>query len=236
MKKIVVGNWKMFGSNHHWKQFMSDLEPFLNPHIHVIVCPPFPYLFLATHKAIDIGAQNCHGSHEGPFTGEVSADMLRDVGCRYVIVGHSERRKHESDIQITQKVKAAKTAGLIPILCVGETKTERENDQTYPVIQQQLSGVLKENLLTEIIIAYEPVWAIGTGVSAGIRDIIDRHTFIRSLIPGTPILYGGSVSRHNAFDILSQPEVDGVLVGGASLDAFHFGDIINAGQQSLEKE
>lgn len=226
MKKIIVANWKMFGSIGSWNKYIEELRPFLSPQVHVVLCPPFPYLFSASQEGIDIGAQNCHEKLQGPFTGEVSAKMLRDVGCTYVIIGHSERRHHESDAQIVNKINSAREAGLVPILCVGETKQEREKNETRQVLERQL----REHIpLQDIIVAYEPVWAIGTGVSADTADIVETHGFIKSLVPGRSILYGGSVNGSNAHSILSQHNVDGVLVGGASIEASQFGPIIQAG-------
>lgn len=191
-------------------------------HIDVLICPPFPFireLFTsAGGRSIFVGGQDCHANEKGAHTGEVSAEMLADCGASFVILGHSERRAAgETDVDILDKAKAAQRAGIIPIICVGETLDQREAGHAEMVVQSQIDGSVPEGL-TDYVIAYEPVWAIGTGKVAGIEDIKAMHAHIRSLSGNTVrILYGGSVKPSNAADILGVPNVDGALVGGASL-------------------
>jgi triosephosphate isomerase len=210
------------------------------------VCPPFPYLQLVagviSGTRVWLGAQNLYPQAEGAFTGEVSPTMLRDVGCRYVIVGHSERRHKlgESNALIQQKALAGIEAGLGVILCLGETLAERENNQTESVLRTQLReglGGLAQNRSSQLIIAYEPVWAIGTGRNATPNQAQEAHAFIRKQIAdlwgeeaahAVPIQYGGSVKPGNAASLLGQPDVDGALVGGASLDAAQFLAIVRS--------
>jgi triosephosphate isomerase len=214
--------------------------------VSVAVCPPFPYLSKVAEvlrgSRITLGAQNMYPSQEGAYTGEVSPAMLLDVGCRYVILGHSERRHKlgESDDFIQQKVQVALASGLQVILCVGETLEEREANQTEAVLERQLvSGLanLKKEDLPALVLAYEPVWAIGTGRNATPDQAEQAHAFLRRRISRTfgeesaqavPIQYGGSVKPDNARSLLSQPDVDGALVGGASLKADQFLEIVRA--------
>ncbi len=248
-RKFIAGNWKMFTNGASAealaaavvKGFASETR------VDVAVCPPFPYLErvakVVQGSPVALGAQNCYPEKEGAFTGEVSPLMLVDAGCRYVILGHSERRHKlgESDAFINRKVHAALGARLEVILCVGETLQEREANRTEAVLQEQLTGSLagitKANL-SGIVIAYEPVWAIGTGKNATPQQAQDAHAFIRGRIGqmcGTAaaeqlvIQYGGSVKADNAASLLYQPDVDGALVGGASLQAEQFLTIVRAG-------
>jgi triosephosphate isomerase len=212
----------------------------------VIVCPPFTSLESASTllkgSSINLGAQNMHYEDSGAFTGEISAKMLKSVGCQYVILGHSERRTlfGESDEMINKKIKKAVSAGLKPIFCVGETLEERESGSTEKVVETQirngLSG-LNETELSELIIAYEPVWAIGTGKTATPQQAQDVHQFIRNLISELfsnnfaeklVVQYGGSVKPDNAAELFSQPDIDGGLIGGASLKADAFLAIVNS--------
>jgi triosephosphate isomerase len=212
----------------------------------VVVCPPFPYLIpvaeVLRSSAVGLGAQNCYHEKEGAFTGEVSPAMLADVGCRYVILGHSERRHKlgESDAFINRKVHAALAARLHVILCLGETLAERQADRTEAVLDGQLNGSLAgldAVSLEKVVLAYEPVWAIGTGHNATPAQAQDAHAFLRRRIAerfGQPaaqsllIQYGGSVKPDNAAMLLQQPDVDGGLIGGASLDAGQFLAIVRA--------
>jgi len=212
----------------------------------VVVCPPFTSLETAVRlikgTPMLLGAQNMYFEDEGAFTGEVSAKMLQAVGCQYVILGHSERRQlfRETDDFINKKVKKALAAGIIPIVCVGETLEEREKNITHQIVSSQVKGVLKDVSASDterVIIAYEPVWAIGTGRNATPQQAEEVHLLIRELIsvlygPATAerliIQYGGSVKPDNAGDLLAQPDIDGALVGGACLKADSFAAIIKA--------
>jgi triosephosphate isomerase (TIM) len=228
--RLVAGNWKMHGSR---ASIATLLDALLkgNPGSDCAVCPPFPYLAQVAERlrgtAIVWGAQNVSEHAQGAYTGEVSAAMLAEFGCRYVIVGHSERRQlyGESDAQVAAKYAAASAAGMTPILCVGETLAEREAGQTEAVVARQLKAVAFE----KAVLAYEPVWAIGTGRNATPEQAQAVHAFLRRKVPsGTPILYGGSVKPQNAAAIFAMPDVDGGLIGGASLVVKDFLDILRA--------
>jgi triosephosphate isomerase len=247
-RKFVAGNWKMFTTAASGKELAADIVRGLGPEdrVTVAVCPPFPYLLeiaeVLRGSRIALGAQNLYPEREGAFTGEVSPTMLLDVGCRYVILGHSERRHKlgENDAFINRKVRAALAAGLQVILCVGETLQERQANQTESVLGSQLLGGLAEvkaESLNHLVIAYEPVWAIGTGQNATPAQAQQAHAFIRRQIANRfgeesaralPIQYGGSVKPDNAASLLRQPDVDGALVGGASLQAEQFLAIVRA--------
>jgi len=247
-KKFVAGNWKMFTTSATGKQLAGDIVRGLGAEdrVTVAVCPPFPYLARIAEvvggSKVALGAQNVYPETEGAFTGEVSPAMLLDVGCRYVIVGHSERRHQlgETNSFINRKVKAALAAGLQVILCVGETLEERQANRTEAVLDAQLVGSLAEvkpESLGRLVIAYEPVWAIGTGHNARPDQAQKAHSFIRRQIAGRfgeepaqalPIQYGGSVKPDNAASLMRQPDVDGALVGGASLHAEQFLTIVRA--------
>lgn len=238
MKKIVVANWKMQGSSTHCHEYRRVLRSYLSPYVKLIICPPFPYL-TSLHEdeegdAWGLGGQNCHTHSQGAFTGEVSAQMLRDVGCLYVLIGHSERRQYtgETDTIVAQKFITVQDAALVPIVCVGETQKEKEENRTQAVITQQLLA-LPTDKYTRFFIAYEPVWAIGTGRVATREDLVSAFKMIKEIVPNNPILYGGSVKPENALEILSLASVDGVLVGGASLEAQQLGKIIQAGEQAV---
>ncbi len=199
------------------------------------VCVPFPYLAPVAERlrgsAIAWGAQNVSEHAQGAYTGEVSAAMLAELGCRYVIVGHSERRHlfGESDAQVAAKVTAVKAAGMTPIVCVGETLQERDAGRTEGVVGRQLDAVLEKNSFENAVLAYEPVWAIGTGRNATPEQAQAVHAFLRKKVPAqTPILYGGSVKPQNAAAIFAMADVDGGLIGGASLVAKDFLDIVKA--------
>ena|SRR2546423_929521 len=230
---LIAGNWKMHKGPRETVAFcaalrdrLADLEG-----VDVAVCPPFPSLAAAVQSLartdIAVAAQNVHWAEEGAFTGEVSAGMLRELGVYGAIVGHSERRQlfGETDDGVARRAAGALEAGIWVIACVGETEEERERGETEAVLRRQLS-VLETH--DQLVIAYEPVWAIGTGKTATPEQAQDAHAFIRSLID-VPILYGGSVKPDNAAELLGQPDVDGALVGGASLDVESFVQICEAG-------
>jgi len=239
-KKLLMGNWKMNGSTALEKELLPAIQTGLqNIHIDVAVCPPFPYLSSTisylSGSNIKVGAQDVSSRETGAFTGEVSAKMLADIGCHYVIVGHSERRQYhaESDQLVAQKCQQVHKAGLIPVLCIGETKAQREASETEAVIASQLAAVISELTEAELaktIIAYEPVWAIGTGLAATAEQVQAVHAFLRqelakcseNVAKTVKILYGGSVKSANAKELMHLPDVDGALVGGASLVADEF--------------
>ncbi|MBS0577989.1 MAG: triose-phosphate isomerase [Proteobacteria bacterium] len=246
-RPIVAGNWKMHGSRAENARLIEELlagcAP--NPAATCIICPPFVYLQEAARmlrdSALSLGAQDVSADAQGAFTGEVSAGMLKDVGCEYVIVGHSERRLlyRESDQLVARKFAAAHGRGLVPILCVGEQLADRDAGRAHDVIARQLDVVLElcgAGSLEQAVVAYEPVWAIGTGRTATPEQAQEVHAFIRARIAGrdariaaaTRILYGGSVKAGNAAEIFAMPDVDGGLIGGASLKADEFLTILAA--------
>ena len=247
-KKFVAGNWKMFTNTAAARQLASAVVRGLgeDQRVAVAVCPPFPYLSVVAEalkgSPVALGAQNCYHEKEGAFTGEVSPAMLVDVGCRYVILGHSERRQKlgETDAFINRKVHAALAAGLEVILCLGETLQERQADRTEAVLETQLYGSLAgvdAAGLRHVVLAYEPVWAIGTGHNATPEQAQQAHVFLRGRIhqrfgeesaSALPIQYGGSVKPDNAASLFRQADVDGGLIGGASLNADHFLAIVRA--------
>ncbi len=241
---LVAGNWKMHGSRAENASLVSGLLDLLQPgkRAEILLCPPFPYLMetgrLLKDSGVALGAQSVCAESQGAFTGEVSAAMLKDVGCRYVLVGHSERRQlfGESDALVARKFVAAQGQGLVPVLCVGETLEERESDQTASVVSRQLEAVLAVTgvkSLARAVIAYEPIWAIGTGRTASPEQAQEVHAMIRAKVAerdGTiggsvRILYGGSVKASNAQELFAMPDIDGGLVGGASLKADEFARI-----------
>jgi triosephosphate isomerase len=241
---LVAGNWKMHGSRAENASLVSGLLELLQPgkRAEILLCPPFPYLMetgrLLKDSGVALGAQSVCAEAQGAFTGEVSAAMLKDVGCRYVLVGHSERRQlfGESDALVARKFMAAQGQGLVPVLCVGETLEERESDQTTSVVTRQIEAVLAVagvQSLARAVIAYEPIWAIGTGRTASPEQAQEVHAMIRSKVAerdGTiggsvRILYGGSVKASNAQELFAMPDIDGGLVGGASLKADEFARI-----------
>jgi triosephosphate isomerase len=249
MKKLIAGNWKMNGSlaaNEALLQALAAGLP-VPPACAVAVCIPAPYLgqfqalakILPALSAIDLGAQDVSAKAAGAYTGEVSAAMLRDFGCRYAIVGHSERRQYhfESDALVAEKAQQALAAGITPIVCVGETQAEREAGQTESVVKRQLAAVIHTNghCISEIVLAYEPVWAIGTGQTATPEQAQAVHAVLRAQLKAATehadrvkILYGGSMNAANAASLLGQPDIDGGLIGGASLKAPDFLTIISA--------
>lgn len=246
-KKIIAGNWKMNKNLSEAIQLISDLKMELDGktlNSDVVIAPPFLALeaakSLIKDSVIKLSAQNMHPNDSGAFTGEISADMLKSVGCEYVILGHSERRTlfGESDEFINQKVKQALKNELTPILCCGESLEERENGSTFHIIESQLKVGLRElssDQIKSLVIAYEPIWAIGTGKTATPDQAQEVHSFIRKLLSEfssedvaqeITIQYGGSVKPDNAKELLSKPDIDGALVGGACLKADSFRDII----------
>jgi triosephosphate isomerase (TIM) len=238
LKQLVAGNWKMNGRRSDGIALALALAgQAKGDHARdLLVCPPAP-LLIAVGEAlagsgIALGGQDCHAAPSGAYTGWISAEMLEDCGCSHVIVGHSERRHGlgESDADVRAKTLAAWRAGLVAILCVGETRAEREAGRAVDIVAGQLAGSVPEGAAADkLVIAYEPVWAIGTGLTPTTADITEIHAAIRGRVPaGTRILYGGSVNPKNATDILSLANVDGALVGGASLKAEDFWAIAQA--------
>ena len=248
MRKIIVaGNWKMNASKESVNSLIEGiLSGMSGVSSEVIVCVPFPYLSqvesLISNSSLMLGAQNLNVNSKGAYTGEVSADMIRDFGAQHVIVGHSERRSlyGESSTVVAEKTKVAIDAGLIPLLCIGESLEERESRNTKDVVAEQLNAVI--NLIgieafEGVIIAYEPVWAIGTGLTASPEQAQAVHLFIRGLLADssksiaqkTPILYGGSMNAGNAAELISCSDIDGGLIGGAALKAEDFLQICKAG-------
>lgn len=240
-KPLVIGNWKMHGSLAANKDLIGFLTGYLhssNP-VSISVCPPYPYLASIcaqlSGSAIQLGAQTLCAFESGAYTGEVSGAMLKDLGCQYVLVGHSERRSlyGETDDEVAAKFEAVSRADMIPVLCVGETLEERETGLTEGVVSQQIDAVLNKvgiKGFCNAVIAYEPIWAIGTGLTASSEQAQDVHAMIRQKLADLDteiamklqILYGGSVKADNADALFSQQDVDGGLVGGASLDAEAF--------------
>ncbi|KJS04663.1 MAG: triosephosphate isomerase [Gammaproteobacteria bacterium BRH_c0] len=247
-KPLVAGNWKMHGSRGFVASHLESLKTLLaGVSVETAVFPPAVYLSLAATlleqgpRVISLGAQNLSTvTDEGAFTGEVCGAMLRDVGCRFVLVGHSERRTvfGESSAEVADKFSAALQAGLIPLLCVGETLADRQSGSTRDVVREQINAVVDRVGLESVasaVIAYEPVWAIGTGLTASPAQAQEVHAAIREQLgaPGelTRILYGGSVKAANAGELFSQPDIDGGLIGGASLIADEFAAICRQADQ-----
>ena len=234
--RLVAGNWKMHGSRETIRALLDAIVAGVDAAgAQCAICPPFPYLAQVAERLrgtpVAWAAQNVAEHAQGAYTGEVSAAMLAEFGCRYVIVGHSERRQRygETDGQVAAKFAAVRKAGLTPILCVGETLAEREAGRTEEVVARQLGAVKFERG----VLAYEPVWAIGTGRNATSEQAQEVHAFLRKRVPAdTPILYGGSVKPQNAAAIFAMPDVDGGLIGGASLVAADFLAILRAAQVS----
>ncbi len=224
--RYVIANWKMHGQRGDVAAYAAALRAAVLPtDVQVIICPPFTLLteFAAAlqNSKILIGAQNGHAAGQGAYTGEISMAQLANAGCQYVLVGHSERRAMgETDAEVKAKAVAAQTAGLTPVICVGESLAARAVGQAEPVVAAQLQTSCPVS--GEFLVAYEPIWAIGTGRVPSVADIIQMHTAIHQILPATPVLYGGSVKPDNAAQIQLLPGVDGVLVGGASLDAKEF--------------
>jgi triosephosphate isomerase len=244
---LVAGNWKMHGLRAENASLVRALLDMLAPGMRaeVLVCPPFPYLLetarLLKDTEVAVGAQSVCAEALGAFTGEVSAAMLKDVGCQYVLVGHSERRQiyGEPDALVARKFVAVQSQQLLPVLCVGETLEEREGNRTLQVVSRQMDAVLEVagvNSLGKAVIAYEPVWAIGTGRNASPQQAQEVHGMIRAKVAALDatiagsvrILYGGSVKASNARELFAMPDIDGGLVGGASLKADEFAQICAA--------
>ena len=246
-KKIIAGNWKMNKSVSEAEVLAGDIRRALAEcrEVDVVICPPTTALKavsdVISNTSIKLGAQNVYWESDGAFTGEISVSMLRDIFCHYVIVGHSERRSYfmETDEMVNRKVKAALTGNLVPITCVGETLAERESGQTREVIRGQvqasLAGLGPD--LARVIVAYEPVWAIGTGLTATPEQAQEVHAFIRDVLvdmadetmsQSVRIQYGGSMKPGNAAELLAQEDIDGGLIGGAALEARSFIEIVQA--------
>lgn len=247
-RACVTANWKMNGLTGEGIALAQAVAQQLGDRrgVEVVLCPPFTSLaavagVLSGGSDIGLGAQNVHWETRGAYTGEVSAAMLHDLGCRYVIVGHSERRVgfHEDDAMVLRKSRAALQAEIVPIVCVGESLIERETGQTDEVIRRQIEGSLYGlgPDLGRVIVAYEPIWAIGTGLTASPEQAQEVHALIRSALAervgataadGVRVIYGGSVKADNAEELFAQPDIDGGLIGGASLDATTFTAIVGA--------
>ena len=237
-KRLVAGNWKMNGLRADGLALAREVAARASqPHrCELLLCPPatllMPVREVLAGSDVALGGQDCHPEPKGAFTGSISAEMLKDAGCTHAIVGHSERRNScgETDADVRAKTLAAWRAGLIAIVCVGETRAEREAGLAVSVVEAQLAGSLPDNAAADkLVVAYEPVWAIGTGLTPTSADITDMHAAIRARIPAeVRVLYGGSVNPKNAGEILALGEVDGALVGGASLKAEDFWAIAQA--------
>lgn len=255
-QKLVVGNWKMYKTQSEAESFFADLLPRVKDITAVKVWLAVPYTLIESSAAqtsgshIVIGAQNMNDASQGAFTGEIAGRMLKEAGAQFVILGHSERRRlfNESDQLINRKVKRALECDLQPILCVGESPQERQQNKTFEVLETQLKAGLADiapEQLPNIVVAYEPVWAIGTGETASPAQAQEVHAFIRKYFAGVSedipaqmtVIYGGSVQPDNAASLMDQPDIDGLLVGGASLSAELFTQILQATQTlSLGKE
>jgi triosephosphate isomerase len=248
-KLLIAANWKMYKTPTEAQSFLRTFLPLVKGHQkeEIVICPPAVDLSVVLHSTrgseVKVGAQNMHCAEEGAFTGEISASMLVDLGVSHVIIGHSERRQYfgETDENVNEKLKTALKHHMVPIVCIGEREEQRESGMTAEVCCRQISRALDQidpAKLHKMVIAYEPIWAIGTGKTATPAIAAEAHLTIRSEVArlvGRPIadamriLYGGSVKPENAQALLSQPEIDGALVGGASLDPHSFASIIKAG-------
>ena len=245
-RPMIAGNWKMYNDVNEAATLVADIKRALFDveNVDIVVIPPFVDLSdvgeMLIESNISLGAQNCFWEAEGAFTGEVSAKMLKSVGCDYVTIGHSERRKYfgETDETVNRRIKAVLDNGLVPIVCVGETLEEREESRTMEVVQAQITGALKgftEEDIDSMVIAYEPVWAIGTGKTATPAQAQEVHAMIRGLLKemyssslsdGKRILYGGSVKPDNVEELMKEKDIDGGLIGGASLKADSFAALV----------
>ncbi|OWZ83793.1 triose-phosphate isomerase [Natranaerobius trueperi] len=245
-RTIIAGNWKMNHGPKETQQFLSNLSDkyFDKPNVEAVVCPPFISLPIFQEKVpkwLSSGAQNMYFEESGAFTGEISPKMLADLGVKYVIIGHSERRGlfNEKDDDVNKKVRIALKYGLIPIICVGETENERDNNKTFEVVERQVKKAICDTVketLKCLVFAYEPVWAIGTGKASSGKDAEEVCEKIRGVLSSMgdlnqaneiPILYGGSVKPENLEEYLSQPNINGALVGGKSLDANSFSELLD---------
>lgn len=244
---LIAGNWKMYKTTPEAVDTAQRLMELVadSAGVDIMIAPVFtaldPVSRVVRNSRVALGAQNLYWQKEGAYTGEISADMLVSAGCQYVIIGHSERRQYfgETDEAVNKKISAAITANLIPVFCIGETESERESGNTFSVLDKQVKDGLEGkvvNALGSLVIAYEPVWAIGTGKTATSVQAQEAHKYIRSLIEGlfgtalaesVRILYGGSVKPANVSELMAMPDIDGALVGGASLDAESFSKIVN---------
>jgi triosephosphate isomerase len=252
-KMMVAGNWKLHGSEAMLRQWLADFDAMGDSldELDVALCVPAVYLPLFDVEAPDClisGAQDVSAHETGAHTGEVSAEMLQDVGTRLVLIGHSERRQdhNESDDLVRAKFKQAMAQGLMPVVCVGESQQQREKEETFAVIERQLMAVmdlLNEDNASQCLLAYEPIWAIGTGLTASAEQAQEVHQFIRSQLASKDVtmarqirlLYGGSCKGSNAFELFSMPDVDGGLIGGASLTAADFMAICRQANKLLDK-
>lgn len=243
-RRLVVGNWKMNLLQSKALELLDALvlhDAVSDDAVDVVICPPYTVLSTLTRRGLDgigLGAQNCHAELKGAYTGEISSEMLVDVGCSWVILGHSERRRdqHETDSEIGRKVRQAQQTGLRPIVCVGEQLADREAGRTVQVIQRQLDGIMERAgtaALSAGVIAYEPVWAIGTGLAATAEQAQEVHAMIRGhlaqhgVASDIPLLYGGSVTESNAAELFGCPDIDGALIGGASLKPLEFALVVH---------
>ncbi|MCX5702942.1 MAG: triose-phosphate isomerase [Candidatus Omnitrophica bacterium] len=255
-KTIIAGNWKMYKTITEAIELVNGLKREFfkldNQKIDIVLCPPFTALSEVSEVIVDsdiqLGAQDVYWQEEGAFTGEVSPGMLKDAGCQFVIIGHSERRQYfgESNETVNKKTKAALSGGLIPIVCVGETLAQREGNKAFEVlddhIKNGLRGIGQEDIL-KIVIAYEPVWAIGTGKTATPQEAQEAQKYIRDLLKkeynkdiadNIRIQYGGSVKPENIIELMEQPDVDGALVGGASLTVEAFSSIVKKAYEVIK--
>ncbi len=256
-KTIIAGNWKMYKTIPEAIELSNGLKRELfkldKEAIEIVLCPPYTALSevaeIISESNIQLGGQDVYWQEEGAFTGEVSPKMLRDIGCDFVIIGHSERRQYfyETNDTVNKKVKAALNAGLKPIMCVGETLAQRERNETFKVIDDHVLNGLKDisaGDILNVVIAYEPVWAIGTGKTASPAQAQEVHGYIRKLLAkmynqdtadALRIQYGGSVKPDNIIELMNQPDVDGALVGGASLKVDSFSDLVRKANQVRKK-
>jgi len=243
---LLAGNWKMYKTTPEAVETAQRLVELVadSAGVDIMIAPVFtaldPVSRVVRNSRVALGAQNLYWEKEGAYTGEISADMLVSAGCQYVIIGHSERRQYfgETDETVNKKISAAITANLIPVFCIGETESERESGNTFSVLDKQVKDGLEGKVVDDLgslVIAYEPVWAIGTGKTATNDQAQEAHKYIRSLIEGlfgttlaesVRILYGGSVKPANVSELMAMPDIDGALVGGASLDAESFSQIV----------
>lgn len=246
IRPLVAGNWKMNGTRENLDQIKAIADGVtgdMAAQLDALICPPATLLYVATalaeDSALKIGAQDCHREESGAYTGDISAEMIADCQASHVLVGHSERRTlhGESDETVHAKAEAAHRAGLVAVVCIGETESERKNGATLDVLRRQLAGSVPDGATArDTVIAYEPVWAIGTGLTPSVADVAEAHAFIRSEMEQRfagegavmRLLYGGSVKPANAVELLSVSNVDGALIGGASLKADDFLAICNA--------
>ena len=238
MRKAIIGNWKMHGTRPGALALAEAAATHVRkvrPECEVVLCPPAVFLYeihaALASSGVKLGGQDCHAAAEGPFTGDISAAQLKEAGCSHVIVGHSERRAAygEHNDAVRDKAAQAITQGLIPIICVGEPAEIRQQGQAEAFVGAAARACVPEGVMpVQFLLAYEPVWSIGTGNTPTLDDIIRMHAHLKTLLPGAAVLYGGSVKGSNAAAILGLPEVDGALVGGASLKAEEFCAIVDA--------